>query len=329
MIDKSDRPRFRFFSVGRLARYFLLVTGLCLADSLSASVLDSSNPVSPQTALFDSAKPNPAVLAAPRIRKANRLKVEANQAFRQGHVSEACAKYGQAQALDTSDASIRAALGFCLIKLGKRDSAFQVSREALRLAGLGLESLTDTEWSVKDMIARKSAYFNLDKLGGPMPDPDSGKCETWANLSTCAKAMYVCADVGRQRSRRGVLHWSVLRVGMTPAQANFKPEESQNPGDLPRPELRDMEEQAIDGTYESRVKWLNRDSIATIPMGERLENLDATGGTKCQDADGWLSECRILYFDPCTGVIATACGLVGEGESDRILIGEFYLIPAR
>jgi hypothetical protein len=42
-----------------------------------------------------------------------------------------------------------------------------------------------------------------------------------------------------------------------------------------------------------------------------------------------LSECRILHFDPCTGVVGIACAIDQGGDGDQIVIGEYYLYPAR
>jgi hypothetical protein len=258
------------------------------------------------------------------------LKAEANALYRKKKFADACDLYREIADLDTLDAPARTDLGLCLQNLGKKDSALQVSRDALRLAGRSLGSLNDSDWSNPDLRARKTAYFNLDKLGGPMREPDSGQCETWASFATCSRPFYVCADVGRKRTADGgMVHWSVIRVGLTRPRAAFSVEETETEADLPRPEMRDMEEQTIDGEFESKVRWLNRDSSTTLPLGEILETQTEGCDAGCKKTEEVQSECRVLYFDPCSGVVGLACAIDQGKNQDRILIGEYYLIPAR
>jgi len=268
-------------------------------------------------------------LAGVPSRKVLKLKAEANALYRQKKFADACALYREVADLDTLDAPARTDLGLCLQNLGKKDSAVQVNRDALRLAGRSLRGLADSDWSNPDLRARKSAYFNLDKLGGPMWEPDSGHCETWASLATCAHPFYVCADVGRKRTSAGMVHWSVIRVGLTRARAGFSEDETETEADLPRPEMRDMEEQGIDGEFEAKVRWVNRDSAATLPMGETLESQAEGCDAGCKHSEEVQSECRVLDFDPCSGVVGIACAIDEGKNQDRVLVGEYYLIPAR
>jgi hypothetical protein len=180
-----------------------------------------------------------------------------------------------------------------------------------------------------DLRTRKSAYYNLDKLGGPMREPDSGRCESWSALETCDQRLYVCADIGRKRTAEGIVHWSILRVALSRNRSIFSTEESETLADLPRPEMLDMEVQNTDGEFESRIKWLNRDSVATLPLGEVLIAEGVHCPAPCKYPEKVLSECRVLHFDPCSGVVGVACGINLEGDDDQIVIGEYYLIPAR
>lgn len=262
-------------------------------------------------------------------KKILKLKAEANALYRQKKFADACGLYREVAELDTLDAPARTDLGLCLQNIGRKDSAVVVSRDALRLAGRGLGNDGDSNWSNPDLRTRKSAYYNLDKLGGPMREPDSGHCETWASFATCSKPFYVCADVGRKKTSAGMVHWSVIRVGLTRARAAFSDEETEMEADLPRPEMRDMEEQGIDGEFESKVRWLNRDSSATLPMGETLESQQEGCDAGCKHTEETLSECRVLHFDPCSGVVGIACAIDQGKNQDRILIGEYYLIPSR
>ncbi len=256
------------------------------------------------------------------------LKAEANGLYRQKKYAEACPIYREITERDTLDAGALTDLGICLQNLGKKDSVLHVSREALRLAGKSLASPSVSDWSNLDLRARKSAYFNLDKLGDPMREPDSGSCETWAAFAVCGKAFYVCSDVGRVRTARGYDHWAILRVGLTREQAIFSAVEAETQADLPRPEVRDMEEVDVDGEFESKLKWLNRDSVVTLPLGEIFETR-VEGCSSCQATEKVMTECRVLHFNPCTGVVGVACAVDQGGGDDRIVIGEYYLIPAR
>ncbi len=267
--------------------------------------------------------------ALPLAKKVLAMKEKANTYYRQKKYVQACDIYKEITLLDTLDARTRIDLGLCLQNLGEKDSALQVSRQALSIAGRSLGSASDSLWSNVDLRTRKGAYYNLDKLGGPMREPDSGHCESWASLGTCAQRFFVCADIGRQRTKEGFLHWSILRVALTKERAIFSTEESETLADLPRPDMLDMETQNTDGEFESRIKWLNRDSVVTLPLGETLVRDSASCPAPCKVPERILSECRVLHFDPCTGVIGVACGLNLDEKDDQIVIGEYYLIPAR
>jgi hypothetical protein len=209
-----------------------------------------------------------------------------------------------------------------------RDSALAATREALLLADPSLAAMDPSSWSFPDLRARKSAYFNLDKLGVPMKVPAAGQCETWSSLSACGERLHVCAEAGRRPEGEGTLHWEILRVGLTRERALFNYEEVEIPSLLPYPEMRDMEELAIDGSPESKARWINRDSSATLPLGRMLETADSSCTGNCGRLERSLSECRVIHFDPCAGAVGVACAQREDGGKDRILIGEYYLIPA-
>jgi hypothetical protein len=162
-----------------------------------------------------------------------------------------------------------------------------------------------------------------------MREPDSGKCETWAAFATCQQAFHACSDVGRKLSPKGMARWSILRLALKRERALFPVEEAETHADMPHPEMRDMEEVNVDGEFESRLKWLNRDSVVTLPMGETLEMSDESCGMGCKKKEKIMSECRVLHLDPCTGVIGIACAIGPEGSDDQIIIGEYYLIPVK
>jgi hypothetical protein len=73
---------------------------------------------------------------------------------------------------------------------------------------------------------------------------------------------------------------------------------------------------------------VNRDSSSLIPLGEILETVDPACTGNCGKLERVQSECRIIHFDPCAGVLGVACGIQEEGK-DRIVIGEYYLIPVK
>lgn len=267
---------------------------------------------------------------SPRISpKALALKEEANRYYRARKYPEACRIYREASLLDSNDAGLRNDLGICFQKSGKKDSALASTREALRLADRSLASDSLANWSFADLRARKTAYFNLDKLGGPMPEPRPGQCETWSSFSTCQGRLHVCVEAGSRPTEGGTVHWQVMRAGLTRSRALFSYEEVEAPALVPRPEMRDMEELSIDGEAESRSRWVNRDSSAVLPLGEVLETVDPGCAGNCGKLEQVRSECRIIHFDPCAGVLGVACGIQEDEGKDRIVIGEFYLIPAR
>jgi hypothetical protein len=262
-------------------------------------------------------------------RQVQALKEQGNKSYRAGKYAEACRLYRQASRLDSNDAALRNDVGICFQKLGRKDSALESTREALRLADRSLRSASDYDWSFPDLRARKTAYFNLDRLGGPMREPKPGQCETWSSLSSCAARYHVCAEAGSRAAPGGTLRWSVLRVGLTRARALFSFDEVEVPSLVPKPEMRDMEEMSIDGMSESRSRWLNRDSSVIIPLGDVLETADPACGKDCGSLERVQSECRILHFDPCAGVVGVACAIQERGGDDVIVIGEFYLIPSQ
>ncbi len=261
-------------------------------------------------------------------KKNQALKTSANALYREKKYAQACNIYRQITLSDTTDLRTLNDLALCYENMGYRDSAVQLSRAVLKSAGHSLAGSTESEWSNLDLRARKTAYFNLDKLGGPMREPDSGQCETWASFATCSRPFYVCADVGRRKILNGYQHWAILRIALSKVQAIFPVEEAETQADLPRPEMRDMEAQSISGEYENKLKWVNRDSIVTIPLGERRETQNEDCKVDCQKAETAVSACRILNFDPCSGVIGIACAIDQGSSEDQIVIGEYYLLSS-
>ena len=162
-----------------------------------------------------------------------------------------------------------------------------------------------------------------------MKQPRPGQCETWSSLSSCGGRYHVCVEDGKRPAGDGLLRWTVLRVGLTRSRALFTYDEVEVPSHVPRPEMRDMEEISIDGMSESRSRWLNRDSSVAIHLGDVLETADPECVGDCGKLETVRSECRIIHFDPCAGVVGVACGIMEGGGKDRIVIGEFYLIPTR
>lgn len=268
-------------------------------------------------------------LPAEISRKVQALKEQGNNSYRAKNFAEALGLYRQASRLDGNDAGLFNDQAICFRNMAQRDSALQSTRQALLLADRSLASGSDYDWSFADLRARKTAYFNLDRLGGPMKPPSPGQCETWSSLSRCGGRYHVCVEDGNRPAGGGMLRWNVMRVGLTRMRALFTYDEVEVPSHVPRPEMRDMEEISIDGMSESRSRWLNRDSSVVIHLGDVLETADPDCVGDCGGLERVQSECRIIHFDPCAGVVGVACG-ISEGEGkDRIVIGEFYLIPAR
>jgi hypothetical protein len=269
--------------------------------------------------------------SAETARRIQLLRVRANGLYRARKYRAARDLYAACARLDTGDAGARNDLAGCHLKLGQRDSALAASRAALRLAGRSLASPDAGAWSFPDLRARKSAYFLLDKVGAPMSAPGPGRCEAWtAAEGECRARLYVCAERGGRAEAGGALRWDILRAGLSAARAAFSPEELESPSQLPRPEPRDMEAASIGGAPESESRWVNRDSSVTLPLGEFLETADpACSGPACGSLEQERIGCRILHFDPCAGVIGMACAYQEEGGPDRIVIGEWYLIPSR
>ncbi|MDB5047703.1 MAG: hypothetical protein JWO30_774, partial [Fibrobacteres bacterium] len=206
----------------------------------------------------------PATAAATAAaKKAQPLKEKANLLYRAKRFEEAGRFYRQAADMDSADASVRNYIGLCFLKRGLKDSALAAEREALRLADRSLAGGDTSDWSFPDLRARKSAYFNLDKLGGPMPEPKPGQCETWSSFSECRARLHVCAETGWRSSQGGTLHWNILRVGLTRSRALFSYDEVEVPSQVPHPEMRDMEEISIEGVPESKLRWVNLDSSVT------------------------------------------------------------------
>lgn len=260
--------------------------------------------------------------------KTQTIKEKANQLYRNKRYAEAGQAYLEVSLRDTLDANARINLGLCYLKRGIKDSALEASRDALRIADRSLAGEDVSAWSFPDLRARKSAYFNLDKLGGPMPEPKAGQCEIWSSFTSCRARLHVCAEAGSRKSGDGILHWDVLRVGLTRAKALFSYDEVEAPALVPHPEIRDMEELAIGGEPESKSRWLNRDSSVVLPLGEMLESPDPACAPACGNVERVKTECRIIHFDPCAGLVGVACGVEEEDGADRIMLGEFYLIPA-
>jgi hypothetical protein len=259
------------------------------------------------------------------------LKVRANGFYRARKYGDARDLYAVCARLDPGDADALNDLADCHLKLGSRDSALACARAALHLAGRGLAGGDTASWSFPDLRARKNAYFLLDRLGARMPAPKPGRCETWAPAEgDCRAQLRVCAERGSRPGPDGTLRWDILRAGVSGLRALFTYDEVETPSQVPRPELRDMEALSIGGAPESQARWLNRDSAATLPMGEFLETADpACAGPACGNLEREGVGCRILHFDPCAGVIGMACAYPEAGGPDRIVIGEWYLIPER
>lgn len=263
-------------------------------------------------------------------RQVQLLKLRANGMYRARKYREACDLYAAVADLDTSDAAARNDLGLCHRALGNKDTALAAARAALRIADRSLAAPDTSAWSYPDLRARKTAYFTLDKLGGSMTEPKPGQCETWSAGGACPARLHVCAEQGHRPQGGGTLRWGILRAGLTRAHALFGYDEVEVPSQVPRLEMRDMEELGIDGTPESKIRWLNRDSSVTLPNGEFLETADPDCFPDCHIAGNLEKErvrCRVIHFDPCAGVIGMACAFEEEGK-DRILIGEYYLAPA-
>jgi hypothetical protein len=257
--------------------------------------------------------------------------VRANGLYRARKYRDAAELYAACARLDPGDASVRNDLAGCYQKMGRKDSAVAFAREALRLADAGLEASDTVYWSFTDLSARKNAYFILDKSGNPMTTPRPGQCETWiAAAGVCRARLHVCVERGSRPAAGGTLRWDVLRAGVSRLRALFAPEEVETPSQVPHLELRDMEAASIDGISESESRWVNRDSSVTLPLGEFLETADpACSGPACGSLEKEVAGCRILHFDPCAGVIGMACANQEEGGSDQIVVGEWYLLPAR
>jgi hypothetical protein len=164
-----------------------------------------------------------------------------------------------------------------------------------------------------------------------MSAPKPGQCETWtASEGDCRSRIRVCSERGGRPAPGGTLRWDVLRASVFPFKALFAYEEIESASLVPRPELRDMEGSSIDGVSEGYSRWVNRDSAATIPLGEFVERSDpACAGPACGGLEKELIECRILHFDACAGVIGMACAYQEEDGHDHIEIGEGYFLPAR
>lgn len=265
------------------------------------------------------------------VRQTQLLKLRADGLYRARKYREAAGLYAACARLDPEDAAARNDQASCYQKLGLNDSALLCAREALRLAGRSLASRDTAAFSFADLRARKSAYFILDKLGKPMTTPKPGQCESWtAAEGECRARMHVCAERGSRPAPGGTLRWDILRAGVARLNALFTYDEVEVPSQIPRPELRDMEESSIDGLPESGIRWINRDSAATLPLGDFLETADpACTGPACGALEKERTECRVLHFDPCAGVIGMACAYQEEGGSDRVVVGEYYILPAR
>ncbi|MBW8889961.1 MAG: hypothetical protein JF616_19570 [Fibrobacteres bacterium] len=264
-------------------------------------------------------------------RRIQLLKVRANGLYRGRKYREAVDLYSACARLDPNDANARNDMAGCYQKLGLKDSALACAREALRLADASLASADTSVWSFPDLRDRKNAYFLLDKLGAPMSAPKPGQCETWtASEGECRARLRVCSERGGRPSPGGTLRWDVLRASVFPLKALFAYEELESASLVPRPELRDMEWNSIDGVSEGFSRWVNRDSAATISLGEFLERSDpACAGPACGGLEKELIECRILNFDGCAGVIGLACAYQEDDGPDHIEIGEAYFLPAR
>ena len=121
-------------------------------------------------------------------RRAQLLKVRADGLYRARRYREACDLYLLAARLDSNDAAVRNDLALSYRNLGRKDSALAYARAALRLADRSLSAADTSSWSFPDLRARKTAYFILDKLGGPMPVPKPGRCETWFPADEACRA---------------------------------------------------------------------------------------------------------------------------------------------
>ncbi len=264
-------------------------------------------------------------------RRIQLLKVRGNGLYRARKYRQAADLYAACVRLDPGDAGARNDMAGCYQKLGLKDSALACAREALRLADASLTASDTALWSFPDLRDRKNAYFLLDKLGAPMPAPKPGQCETWAAAEgECRARVRVCSERGSRPAPGGTLRWDILRASAFPLKSLFAYEEIESAGLVPRPELRDMEATSIDGVSEGYSRWMNRDSAATIPLGEFLEGADsACAGPACGDLEKELAACRILHFDACAGVIGLACAYQEDDGPDHVEIGEGYFLPAR
>lgn len=305
----------------------LALFGLLFSFALPAAAADEDDWGAPPPA----ARAEPAKVPAAAVRQAQLLKLRANGMYRARKYREARELYAACARLDPGDADARNDLAGCYLKLGRKDSALAAAREALSLAGASLASGDTAAWSFPDLRVRKNAYFVLDKSGAPMTVPKPGRCETWAAAEgECRARLHVCAERGSRAAPEGTSHWDVLRIAVSGPKARFGPDETESPSQLPRPELRDMEVLSIDGVPESESRWVNRDSAATLPLGEFLETADpACSGPSCGSLEKETARCRILHFDACAGVIGLACAYQEEGGPDRVVVGEYYLIPSR
>jgi tetratricopeptide (TPR) repeat protein len=308
---------------------FLLLSGFILPAS-PAEEDDWGSPASGPSASLP-ALSMPSAISAGTARQIQLLKVRANGLYRARKYRDALALYAAWARLDPGDPDARNDLADGYLKLGRQDSALACAREALRLADRSLAAAdTDTaSWSFPDLRARKNAYFLLDKLGARMSPPKPGRCEIWtASDGECRARMHVCAERGSRTGPEGTLRWDILRAGVSGLRALFAYDEVEVPSQVPRPELRDMEAASIGGASESESRWVNRDSSATLPLGEFLETADpACSGPACGNLERERVGCRILYFDPCAGVIGMACAYSEADGPDRLIIGEAYLIP--
>lgn len=301
------------------------------AAASSGSPPASADPATPRPPAAPPHTSPPPALPSETARRIQLLKLRANGLYRARKYAEARDVYAACANLDPGDAAARNDLAECWLKLGRRDSALACAREALRLAVRSLAAGDTADWSFPDLRARKNAYFLLDKLGARMGAPEPGGCETWVpSEGGCRARLRVCAERGSRTGPGGELRWDILRAGASGLRALFSYDEVEIPSQVPRPELRDMEAASIDGAPESLSRWVNRDSAATLPLGEFLETADpACSGKACGNLERERVGCRILHFDPCAGVIGMACAYPEEGGPDRIVIGEWYLIPAR
>jgi hypothetical protein len=327
-----------FFRTGIAPGLLHPLAALCLAllvpiaPNADEEGWDASVPAAPDSASVTSrpaSAPASQPVSAALFRKVQALKEQANKHYRAKRYSEACRIYGEAALLDANDAGVRNDLGICYQNLGRKDSALDATREALRLADRSLAASSEPDWSFPDLRARKTAYFNLDKIGGSMREPRAGQCVTWSAFSSCNGRYHVCVAEGSRPAEGGSLRWQTLRVALTRSRALFSYDEVEVPSQVPKPEMRDMEELSIEGVPESKLRWVNRDSSVAIPLGDILETADSACAGRCGNLERVQSECRVIHFDPCAGVVGVACGIQEGAGKDRIVIGEFYLVPQK